>query len=247
MLPCSSQATMTTRMPAMAALAGLVPCADCGMRATSRCASPRDVVIRANHEQARELALRAGVGLQRDGREPGDAPERVLELAEDLVVSGGLLRGHERVHPRELRPADGHHLGGRIQLHRARPERNHRRVEAEVLALEVPDVAHHLGLGVMRDEDRMRHERRGALHRRGQGRRRSRRPTASPPTVRSPPQTRPRCRRRSSSMTVSFSAIWITPAAGYRKLSPRARRRGGLRAAAPVVALRAASCRSRRG
>ena len=40
-LPSASQATTTTRMPAMAALAALVPWAEDGMRQTSRCASPR--------------------------------------------------------------------------------------------------------------------------------------------------------------------------------------------------------------
>ena len=41
MLPRSSHATVTTLIPAMTALAGFVPCADTGMRQTSRCASPR--------------------------------------------------------------------------------------------------------------------------------------------------------------------------------------------------------------
>ena len=40
-LPSSSQATTTTRMPAMTALAALVPWAEAGMRQTSRSASPR--------------------------------------------------------------------------------------------------------------------------------------------------------------------------------------------------------------
>ena len=33
---------MTIDMPASAALAGLVPCADCGISATVRCSCPRD-------------------------------------------------------------------------------------------------------------------------------------------------------------------------------------------------------------
>ena len=37
----SSQATATTFMPAMTALAGLVPCAEAGMRQTLRWPSPR--------------------------------------------------------------------------------------------------------------------------------------------------------------------------------------------------------------
>ena len=38
----SSHATTTTCMPAICADAGLVPCADAGIRQTLRCASPRD-------------------------------------------------------------------------------------------------------------------------------------------------------------------------------------------------------------
>ena len=41
MLPWSSQATTTTLKPAITALAGLVPCAETGMRQTSRWPSPR--------------------------------------------------------------------------------------------------------------------------------------------------------------------------------------------------------------
>ena len=41
MLPAASQRTGITFIPAIAALAGLVPCADCGIRHTLRHASPR--------------------------------------------------------------------------------------------------------------------------------------------------------------------------------------------------------------
>ena len=66
---------------------------------------------------------------------------------------------------RELRPRHRNHLGRRIQLHRARAERNHRAIEADVLALEALQVAHHLRFRPMRREDRMRHERRLARER----------------------------------------------------------------------------------
>jgi hypothetical protein len=42
MLPLGSVFTTTTFMPAITALAGFVPCADCGMRQMFRCASPRE-------------------------------------------------------------------------------------------------------------------------------------------------------------------------------------------------------------
>jgi hypothetical protein len=41
-LPCASVDTVTIFMPAMTALAGLVPCADTGMMHTLRWPSPRD-------------------------------------------------------------------------------------------------------------------------------------------------------------------------------------------------------------
>src|SRR5207247_2019644 len=41
MLPCASVFTTTTVIPAITALAGLVPCADCGIRQVMRWASPR--------------------------------------------------------------------------------------------------------------------------------------------------------------------------------------------------------------
>ena len=87
MLPSFVLATTTTRMPAMTALAGFVPCADAGISTTSRSRIAAIAVVGANHHQAGELALRAGVRLQRDGGEPGDLAERALELAEDLLVA----------------------------------------------------------------------------------------------------------------------------------------------------------------
>ena len=113
------------------------------------------LLVGADGHQAGELALSAGVGLQRHGREPGDPAERLFQLAEHLRVSLGLLARHEGMDARELRPGNRQHLGGGVQLHRARAERDHRRVEADVLPLEPADVAHHLGFRMMRVEDRM--------------------------------------------------------------------------------------------
>ena len=113
-------------------------------------------VVRVDHQQAREFSLRAGIRLQRHGGETGELGQAGLELAEDALVAGRLVDRRERMQARELRPAHRHHLRGGVQLHRAGAERNHRRVEADVLVLEAADVAHHLGFGVMRVEDRMR-------------------------------------------------------------------------------------------
>ena len=81
MLPCASHATTTTFMPAMTRWRGLVPCAEVGIRQTSRCACAAALVVAADDEQAGVLALRAGVRLQRHGGEAGDLGEPWLELA----------------------------------------------------------------------------------------------------------------------------------------------------------------------
>ena len=80
-LPSSSQATTTTCMPAICADAGLVPCADAGNEAdvAMRLAAAR--VVRADHQQAGVLALRAGVGLQRHRVVAGRRAQHPLEVA----------------------------------------------------------------------------------------------------------------------------------------------------------------------
>ena len=60
------------RMPAITADAALVPWAEDGMRHTSRAGSPRDCVVAADGEEPGQLALRAGVGLERHAVVAGD-------------------------------------------------------------------------------------------------------------------------------------------------------------------------------
>ena len=157
-LPASSHATTTTRMPAMTADAALVPWADDGMRHTSRCASPRDGVVAADREQPGQLALRAGVGLQRHAVVAGDVAQPRLERRDELPVALRLLERRERVELAELRPGDRGHLGGGVQLHRAAAERDHRAIEGDVLVGQRPQVAQHLGLRTVRGEHRVREE-----------------------------------------------------------------------------------------
>jgi hypothetical protein len=93
MLPSCADATTTTVRPAMTALAGLVPCADAGMSTTVRPSSPRLRVPRADDEQAGQLALRAGVRLQRHRGEPCDLAERRLQFVDDAGVAGAWSGG----------------------------------------------------------------------------------------------------------------------------------------------------------
>ena len=99
-LPASSQATTTTRMPAMTALAALVPCAELGIRQTSRWLVPARAVVAADGQQAGELALRAGVGLDAHRGVAGDLGEAVAQLLDQLGVAAGLLDRRERVQVR---------------------------------------------------------------------------------------------------------------------------------------------------
>ena len=66
--------------------AALVPWADDGMRHTSRPRSPRLAVVRPDGEQPGQLALRAGVGLQRHGVVAGDLDQPALEVVDQRGV-----------------------------------------------------------------------------------------------------------------------------------------------------------------
>ena len=127
--------------------------------------TPRPVV-RADDQQPGVLALRAGVGLERHRGESGDLGELVLQLAEQQLVSRGLIPRREGMQPVELPPAHRHHLGRRVELHGAGAERDHRGGERQVARLQPLDVAQHLGLGVVPVEHRVLQVRGRPLQRR---------------------------------------------------------------------------------
>ena len=95
-------------MPAIAALAAFVPCADAGMRQTSRSGVAARRVVRADREQARELALRAGVRLQRHRVVAGDLGEPALEVVEQLAGSPAAWSSGANGW---MRPNSGHVIG----------------------------------------------------------------------------------------------------------------------------------------
>ncbi len=115
-------------------------------------------MIRPDGHEPRELPLCTRVRLQRHGGEPRYLAQRRLELPEDLSVALGLIGRRERMHPAEVLPRHGPHLGCRVQLHRAGAEWNHRGVEPDVLSLQAANVPHHLRLGPVRVEHRVRQE-----------------------------------------------------------------------------------------
>jgi glycine dehydrogenase (decarboxylating) len=120
---------------------------------------PARAMERADRQQPRVLPLRAGVRLERHRGEPGDLRQRAREVAEQLLIPLRLLHRGERMEPRELRPRDREHLRRGVELHRAAPQRDHRRRERQVARLELPHVPQHLRLGVVRVEHGMRQER----------------------------------------------------------------------------------------
>ena len=113
-----------------------------GVRAVRRDGDQADVtlgvttaaVIGADREETGELALRAGVRLQRDGVVARDRHQPPLQLVDQEQVAVGLIERRERMDRGELRPRHSLHLGRRVELHRAGAERDHRAVERNVLA-----------------------------------------------------------------------------------------------------------------
>ena len=78
------------------------------------------------------------------------------------MIALGLGDRNEGMWFGELRPRHRQHFGRGIQLHRAGAERNHGRVQAQILSLEVPDEPHHLQLGSVAVEDGMGQKWRGS-------------------------------------------------------------------------------------
>ena len=123
----------------------------------------------ADRQQAGVLALRAGVGLQRHRVVAGAGAQHLLELGGELGVALRLVGGREGVQAAELGPGHRDHLGGGVELHRARAERDHRAVEREVLVGQAAQVAQHAGLGPVGAEHRVGQEGRAAQLRGRQG------------------------------------------------------------------------------
>jgi hypothetical protein len=79
--------------------------------------------------------------LQRDGVKAGDGLELVFEFVEQRSVTGRLFARRERVHLGELRPGDRQHGRGRIELHGAAAERDHRLIERQITVLQALEIA----------------------------------------------------------------------------------------------------------
>ena len=115
-------------------------------------------MIFANCEEAGIFALRAGIGLERDRRESGDLSKPLRQLVRHLAIACRLLFRRERMQFREFRPRDREHFRCRVQLHRARAQRDHRGGEREIARFEPSQITQHLSLGVVRVEHRVSEE-----------------------------------------------------------------------------------------
>ena len=99
----------------------------------------------ANHQQAGVLALRAGIGLQRHRRKPGDRGQPRFQLIDQLVVTLALRRRNKRMQAVESSPAHRLQLSSGIELHGAAAQRDHPVHQRKVLGDQPLDVAQQLG------------------------------------------------------------------------------------------------------
>ena len=132
----------------------------CAMRGSRDEANPAMRLAAAfvkagDDEQPGVFALRTSVRLERNAGEPGDLREPRFKLLEKFLVTARLFDGREGMNLRELRPRDWKHLGGSVQLHGARSERDHRSREGQITRLQPAEIPQHLGLGMVGVEYRV--------------------------------------------------------------------------------------------
>ena len=106
-------------------------------------------VVGPDGQQTGQLALAPGVGLDRDLGVAGQVGQPPLEVVDQGQVARRAVQRGERVDVGEPRQADRLHLGGGVELHGARPQRDHAAVEREVLVRQLAQVAQHGRLGVV--------------------------------------------------------------------------------------------------
>ena len=125
--------------------------ADVAPRVTAR------AVIGGNGQKPGIFALRARVRLHRKRIIAGDFTKLFRQIADRLVIAKRLIFWHKGMQRAEFRPGDRHHFRRRVQLHRARPQRDHRTVQRQIAVRQAAHIAHHLGLGAVHVKHRMRH------------------------------------------------------------------------------------------
>ena len=89
--PSGADGMVTVLKPAIEAVAGFVPCAESGTRTSVRSDVAAAAVVGPDHEDAGQLALGAGRGLERHGLHAADLRQRPLQLPEKLQRALGKL------------------------------------------------------------------------------------------------------------------------------------------------------------
>ncbi|KAG1242039.1 hypothetical protein G6F68_016390 [Rhizopus microsporus] len=117
------------------------------------------LVVAADRQQAGVFALRAGVRLQADRVVTGALHQHRFQRVDQFLVAQRLVGRHQRMDLRELRPGHRNHLGGGVELHRARAQRDHRAIHRQVLVGQRTQVAQQFVLAVMGVEHRVGQER----------------------------------------------------------------------------------------
>mmetsp|Transcript_26909 Transcript_26909/g.70705 ORF Transcript_26909/g.70705 Transcript_26909/m.70705 type:complete len:296 (-) Transcript_26909:1343-2230(-) len=111
------------------------------------------VVVPTDGHEASQFALSTRVGLERQVVVARYIAEHLLRLLKERQVPLRLVKRSVRVHVCKRRHGHPLHLDRRVELHRARSERDHRVAKRHILVLEVLQVPHHLGLRVVQVED----------------------------------------------------------------------------------------------
>ena len=121
------------------------------------------VVVGPDGQQPGQLALTAGVRLDRHPGITGHLGQPGLQGVDQGRVALGVLRRRERVQVGEPGVGDRLHLGGGVELHRAGSERDHPAIQREVPIRQRPQVAQHRRLAVVGVEHRVGQVGRAAL------------------------------------------------------------------------------------
>ena len=103
--------------------------------------------VGAHQQQSGQLALRAGGRLQRDGVEPGDLGQHLLQLPAEAQRALGAVLLLVRVEVAEARQRGEALVDPRVVLHRAGAERVEAGVDPEVARRELGEVPHQVRLG----------------------------------------------------------------------------------------------------
>ena len=107
------------------------------------------VVPGADHQQASQLPLGAGIGLERHSGKARDRRQPALQVGQQAPVTGGLSLGGKGMERRKGRPAHGRQFGRPIELHRATAERDHGVHQRKVAAHQALDIAQQLGFAAV--------------------------------------------------------------------------------------------------